>query len=520
MPPPLPDITKNYLAALGGAVGPAALAKFPPLFPALPNDASSAADILTHLSSPNLYRALHRKYQQQQQQHLGAKFPDGPDSPVLKQMPFLKNVADFSALYPRPPVAAGGGADSGDADSDGIAERSPPPPGIAGLSVPLPPPPAHQSVPVAASPLLGRDDENGGMSDGGGGNGSSPMDSDFNTPPPPPSGPASESGNDESKDGKGRSGGKYASGRGSRLERMIAAEYKIMSEYVPGDTTPVDLPMMTPELMKSRRTHSLQLAIGEILNNRASVQSAATKYHIPRETLRRHYQRYLKAMGIKKAPATNGAAPGGGSGGGGGGPSAASSPGNPVNRSAVATNNNATSKPPPGVLEAAAAAANAMAAAAAAQQSAAAAGGVGAPGENGFSSLMEIGQAYGIWNPDVDGSDLAAKLRQAREKHEAAMRAATAIDAKGEGGNKDLVIDEDEDIELEDDEDEEVNPGSPEVARPEGEAAEEGGAQEREGNSVKASDKNDNNKESSTGGEGGEGGKGSQERPTPMETTA
>merc|ERR1740129_579224 len=29
---------------------------------------------------------------------------------------------------------------------------------------------------------------------------------------------------------------------------------------------------------------------------------AATKYHIPRETLRRHYQRYLKAMGINKTP--------------------------------------------------------------------------------------------------------------------------------------------------------------------------------------------------------------------------
>jgi len=36
------------------------------------------------------------------------------------------------------------------------------------------------------------------------------------------------------------------------------------------------------------------------LHNRASVQSAATKYHIPRETLRRHYQRYLKAIGINK----------------------------------------------------------------------------------------------------------------------------------------------------------------------------------------------------------------------------
>merc|ERR1719436_1881338 len=93
-------------------------------------------------------------------------------------------------------------------------------------------------------------------------------------------------------------------GRGSRLERMIAAEYKILSEYSDtqnnGNSVPEALPAITPELMKSRRTHSLQLAIGEILHNRASVQSAATKYHIPRETLRRHYQRYLKAMGIAK----------------------------------------------------------------------------------------------------------------------------------------------------------------------------------------------------------------------------
>merc|ERR1719334_897208 len=84
---------------------------------------------------------------------------------------------------------------------------------------------------------------------------------------------------------------------------MIAAEYKILSEYSEQNqngSNQETLPAITPELMKSRRTHSLQLAIGEILNNRASVQSAATKYHIPRETLRRHYQRYLKAMGIQK----------------------------------------------------------------------------------------------------------------------------------------------------------------------------------------------------------------------------
>merc|ERR1719242_2872263 len=99
---------------------------------------------------------------------------------------------------------------------------------------------------------------------------------------------------------------------------MIAAEYKIMSEYSETQPNPESLPVMTPELMKSRRTHSLQLAIAEIMHNRASVQSAATKYHIPRETLRRHYQRYLKTMGIQKPPPpppqanNNGASPGGG----------------------------------------------------------------------------------------------------------------------------------------------------------------------------------------------------------------
>ena len=111
---------------------------------------------------------------------------------------------------------------------------------------------------------------------------------------------------------------KSAAGRGSRLERMIAAEYKIISEYSEMKADPAALPVMTPELMKSRRTHSLQLAIAEIMHNRASVQSAATKYHIPRETLRRHYQRYLKTMGIEKPPPpppqanNNGASPGGG----------------------------------------------------------------------------------------------------------------------------------------------------------------------------------------------------------------
>ena len=101
----------------------------------------------------------------------------------------------------------------------------------------------------------------------------------------------SHSPNKDRKDGDGGRGGSKNSGRGSRLERMIANEYKIMSEF--SEYPSEMMPVMTPELMKSRRTHSLQLAIGEIMHNRASVQSVATKYHIPRETLRRHYMRLV-----------------------------------------------------------------------------------------------------------------------------------------------------------------------------------------------------------------------------------
>ena len=51
---------------------------------------------------------------------------------------------------------------------------------------------------------------------------------------------------------------------------ISAAEYKILSEYSESQNNgqaPDMLPAITPELMKSRRTHSLQLAIGEILHN-------------------------------------------------------------------------------------------------------------------------------------------------------------------------------------------------------------------------------------------------------------
>merc|ERR1719211_1022204 len=206
---------------------------------------------------------------------------------------------------------------------------------------------------------------------------------------------------------------------------------------------PAALPVMTPELMKSRRTHSLQLAIAEIMHNRASVQSAATKYHIPRETLRRHYQRYLKAMGIQKKVEPQR-----------GGQSGSTTP-TPTSTTPSNSNNNNTKvspatptlpfplQPPPGLTGFAAAVAAQAAAAAAA-------GGNNEDGSNGFSSLMEIGAAYGIWNPDIDGK----KIRLEKAANNAAIAAADKEDKEK------LVIDEDED----DDEEEPLSPGGPEEA--------------------------------------------------------
>ena len=243
---PMSDLAKSYLAGLG---------KFPPIFPHLPTEPLSSpmgggalpnpSDLFGGLASPNLYRALQRKY---------------PDNPVLlKQMPFLKKMfgdnPDFmQGLYP--PTSH-----PDDSDSAGGGGRD------------SPPMPSSARTPS---------DENGL---------DRPMGADS---PYPPSNTGSISGDGHSpdkKDGDGGRGGSKNSGRGSRLERMIAAEYKIMSEF--SEHSSEMLPVMTPELMKSRRTHSLQLAIAEIMHNRASVQSAATKYHIPRETLRRHYQRWV-----------------------------------------------------------------------------------------------------------------------------------------------------------------------------------------------------------------------------------
>ena len=376
-PPHIADMTKSYLANL---------TKFSPLLP-LPTE-PNPADFMTQLSSPNLYRALQRKY---------------PENPAfLKNMPLFKkmfgdNADQFAAAaaaaaamgFPPPPMPH-----HLDEDGDSLSDR------------PTPPPTSRHTT----------SDENGLERHGA----TSPIDSD--SPYPPSSGPESLSG-DVSGVAIGSGPGSVSkgsplrgtsdknsplsknksSGRGSRLERMIAAEYKIISEY--SETAPTEvLPVMTPELMKSRRTHSLQLAIGEILHNRASVQSAATKYHIPRETLRRHYQRYLKAMGINKARD----------------PSEERATGSvdSIHSQSAATNNNGKTSDGP------------------TDES-----------SNGFSSLMDIGQAYGIWNPEVDGANFKVNKNQRGED----------VDEKED--KEKLIIDEDDDDE---DDDEPLSPGGPE----------------------------------------------------------
>jgi len=238
-----------------------------------------------------------------------------------------------------------------------------------------------------------------------------------------------------------------------------------MSEYSDGAPNPEALPVMTPELMKSRRTHSLQLAIAEIMHNRASVQSAATKYHIPRETLRRHYQRYLKTMGIQRAPGTNGPVKG--------------TSGTTTTAVAAATNNNASK----GLSGAEQQAVTSMAQGSnpliptSIMQSLA--GGIGGtptlsiPGDargtneaNCFSSLMEIGQAYGIWSPDVVNKD----NHNNKDKHDDDDENIDedSKDANDKDKDDDLVIDEKEDDEedVEVDDDEPLSPGGPEDEQP------------------------------------------------------
>ena len=307
LPDSVANLNKAYFSNALAGLQPTA-PKFPNFFPGLPSNGDPATDIYTSLTSPNLFNALKRKYPVA----LGQKPVPGLDldSPVLK-MPFLK---DYFGKHPLPVDLSYGNAKED--DSDDIAEHSPSPTDITDN---------------------GANDEN---------NRSLDMTSD----------------NDKNST-TSSTGGRKPTGRGSRLERMIAAEYKILSEYSENQNgnapTPETLPAITPELMKSRRTHSLQLAIGEILNNRASVQSAATKYHIPRETLRRHYQRYLKAMGINKQPEQQ-----------------------PPRQ---------TSTPTKSSIDTLAAAA----AATASNDEAA----------SRYSSLLDIGQAYGIWNPTEDNSN-------------------------------------------------------------------------------------------------------------------
>lgn len=319
LPDSVANLNKAYHFSNALASLPAAAGKFPPFFPTLPNG-DPASDIYQSLTSPNLFNALKRKYPVA----LGQKNAGGLDldNPVLK-MPFLKDYFGKHAL----PVDLSYGQTK-EEDSDDIADHSPSPTD---------------------------------MTENGNDDGNRSIDND----------------NDKSST-TGSAGGRKPTGRGSRLERMIAAEYKILSEYSENQNgvAQESLPAITPELMKSRRTHSLQLAIGEILNNRASVQSAATKYHIPRETLRRHYQRYLKAMGINKAPepARGGAGNGAGA-------------------------ERQTSTPTKSSIDTLAAAAVAAAAA----NAAGAAGGEDAASR--YSSLLDIGQAYGIWNPTEDNSN-------------------------------------------------------------------------------------------------------------------
>jgi hypothetical protein len=308
LPEPVSSMNKAYhFSAL--AAGLPAQHKFPHFFPGLPN--GDPSELYSQLASPTLFNALKRKYPVA----LGQKAPGfDHDSPVMK-MPFLK---DYFGKHPGVlPVDLSYGSMK-DEDDEDIAEHSPPP---------------HD---------LERDHSNNEDH-----NGQLVMNDDKNCGP--------------------NSIGRKTQGRGSRLERMIAAEYKILSEYSDqqNGSTPEMLPAITPELMKSRRTHSLQLAIGEILHNRASVQSAATKYHIPRETLRRHYQRYLKAMGIPKSESL---------------PSGRQSS-TPTKISSIET----------------------LAAAAAASAS--------NEEPSNYSSLLDIGQAYGIWNPGEDNSNDARDLK-------------------------------------------------------------------------------------------------------------
>ena len=77
---------------------------------------------------------------------------------------------------------------------------------------------------------------------------------------------------------------------------------------------------------------------------------------------------------------------------------------------------------------------------------------------NGFSSLMDIGAAYGIWNPEAD-SEFKAKRAKLEKEQMQSMGSKTPAEMMAEKDDKEkLVIDEDED----DEEEEPLSPGGPE----------------------------------------------------------
>ena len=83
--------------------------------------------------------------------------------------------------------------------------------------------------------------------------------------------------------------------------------------------------------------------------------------------------------------------------------------------------------------------------------------GAGEDGSNGFSSLMDIGAAYGIWNPE--DSEFKAKRAKLEKEQGLALNAGLAGSKIDEKDDKEkLVIDEDED----DEEEEPLSPGGPE----------------------------------------------------------
>ena len=64
---------------------------------------------------------------------------------------------------------------------------------------------------------------------------------------------------------------------------------------------------------------------------------------------------------------------------------------------------------------------------------------------NGFSSLMDIGAAYGIWNPEAD-SEFKAKRAKLEKDAMQSMGSKTPAEMMAEKDDKEkLVIDEDED---------------------------------------------------------------------------